>query len=140
MHSFLPPASNRRLESDPYSGYSFETRTKLLLEIVKLTQSLIPGTTPLFVRISGSDFLNYEGCEFEDSWKISDTARLAPLLEEAGVDLLDISGGALHHWSAEISVSDGTSGEERTEEGREGYDVRWDSRRYQDWRTSDEAT
>jgi len=40
--------------------------------------------------------MDHENSGFEDSWKGADTVRLAPLLEDAGVDLLDISGGGLH--------------------------------------------
>jgi len=96
LHSFLSPISNQRPSSDPYSGHSFETRTKLLLEVARLTRSLIPPSMPLLVRISGGDFMDHPDSPVPDSWKESDTVRLAPLLEEAGVDLLDVSGGGIH--------------------------------------------
>jgi 2,4-dienoyl-CoA reductase-like NADH-dependent reductase (Old Yellow Enzyme family) len=92
----MSPISNQRPESDPYSGHSFETRVKLLLEVTRLVRSIIPETMPLFVRISGSDFMDHEGSGVSNSWTVADTVRLAPLLEEAGVDLLDVSGGGVH--------------------------------------------
>jgi len=34
-----------------------------------------------------------ESAADEPSWKIEDTVRIAPILAEHGVDLLDVSGG-----------------------------------------------
>lgn len=91
LHSFLSPASNKR--TDEYGG-SFENRTRLTLEIVELTRQTIPDDMPLFVRVSATDWLEKE--EGMDSWEVEDTVRLAGLLVEKGVDLLDVSSGGLH--------------------------------------------
>lgn len=92
LHEFLSPASNHR--SDEYGG-SFENRTRLTLEVVKLLRGILPANMPLFLRISATDWLDEMNPEI-DSWKLEDTVRLAPLLAAAGVDLLDVSSGALH--------------------------------------------
>ncbi|GAB7363403.1 hypothetical protein MBLNU230_g3680t1 [Neophaeotheca triangularis] len=92
LHSFLSPVSNQR--TDQYGG-SFENRTRLTLEVVELARSLIPKDMPLFLRISATDWLE-EASDIKDSWKPSDTVRLAPLLAERGVDLLDVSSGGNH--------------------------------------------
>lgn len=92
LHSFLSPVSNHR--TDKYGG-SFENRTRLSLEVVELARSLMPKDTPLFLRISATDWLE-ETPEIKDSWKPADTVRLAPLLAERGVDLLDVSSGGNH--------------------------------------------
>lgn len=92
LHSFLSPASNQR--TDQYGG-SFENRTRLTLEVVRLVRDAIPAAMPLGLRISATDWLdvgNYEG----PSWTLADTVRLAPLLAAAGVDLLDVSTGGNH--------------------------------------------
>lgn len=91
LHSFISPASNQR--TDKYGG-SFENRTRLTLETVKLTRELIPKDMPLFLRISGTDWL--EESDVKESWTGADTVKLAPLLAEAGVDLLDVSTGGNH--------------------------------------------
>ena len=57
LHSFLSPASNKR--TDEYGG-SFENRTRLTREIVELTRSIIPKDMPLFLRLSGTDYLEAE--------------------------------------------------------------------------------
>lgn len=93
LHEFLSPVSNKR--TDEYGG-SFENRTRLTLEIVDLVRKTIPDTMPLFLRISGTDWLEAQKDEFPESWTVEDTARLAPILAEHGVDLLDVSSGGIH--------------------------------------------
>ncbi|KAF7980703.1 hypothetical protein HWV62_37161 [Athelia sp. TMB] len=91
-HSFLSPVSNKR--TDQYGG-SFENRSRVTLELVDAVRAAIPADTPLFLRISGSDWLE-ESLPNEPSWTSADTVRLAPLLAEHGVDLLDVSSGGSH--------------------------------------------
>jgi 2,4-dienoyl-CoA reductase-like NADH-dependent reductase (Old Yellow Enzyme family) len=93
LHSFLSPVSNTR--TDAYGG-SFENRTRLTLEIVELARAAIPDSMPLLLRISASDWLD-NNPDFQDpSWTLADTVKLAPLLAERGVDLLDVSSGGTH--------------------------------------------
>ena len=91
LHSFLSPASNKR--TDSYGG-SFENRTRLTREIVELTRAQIPSSMPLFLRISATDWLEEENDM--ESWKVEDTVKLAEILADMGVDLLDVSSGGLH--------------------------------------------
>ena len=91
LHSFLSPASNKR--TDSYGG-SFENRTRLTREIVGLTRAQIPSSMPLFLRISATDWLEEE--KDMESWKVEDTVKLAEILADMGVDLLDVSSGGLH--------------------------------------------
>ncbi|KAK0500098.1 FMN-linked oxidoreductase [Armillaria luteobubalina] len=87
LHEFLSPVSNQR--TDEYGG-SWENRIRLILEVVDTVRRVIPQNMPLFFRISGS-----EGLEYLDipSWCSEDTIRLAPLLKDHGIDLLDVSSG-----------------------------------------------
>lgn len=91
MHSFVSPASNKR--TDEYGG-SFENRTRLTRELVELTRANIPKEMPLFLRISGTDWLEEE--PDMDSWKVEDTVKLAEMIAPLGVDFLDVSSGGLH--------------------------------------------
>ncbi|KAK1991550.1 NADH:flavin oxidoreductase/NADH oxidase [Colletotrichum falcatum] len=84
---FLSPLSNKR--TDQYGG-SFENRTRFLFETLKAVRDVIPSGTPLFLRISATEWMEYAG---DPSWTIEDSIRLAKLLPEAGVDLLDVSSG-----------------------------------------------
>lgn len=83
---FLSPQSNKR--TDAYGG-SFENRTRLALEVVDAVRAVWPEELPLFFRISATDWLEGEG------WTADETVRLAALLLEHGVDLLDVSTGGL---------------------------------------------
>ncbi|EKG20918.1 NADH:flavin oxidoreductase/NADH oxidase [Macrophomina phaseolina MS6] len=94
LHQFLSPVSNHR--ADEYGG-SFENRTRLTLEVVDAVRAAIPADMPLFVRVSATDWLE-EVPEFgpERSWTVPDTVRLAELLAEHGVDVLDVSSAGSH--------------------------------------------
>lgn len=51
---------------------------------------------PLFVRISATDWLESIPDEFPASWTVPDSIKLALLLADRGVDLLDVSAGGIH--------------------------------------------
>ena len=91
LHEFNSPVSNKR--TDAYGG-SWENRTRLAREILEITRNNVPDSMPVFLRISGSDFLEEEA-EI-DSWRVEDTVRLAGVLAELGLDFLDVSGGGSH--------------------------------------------
>lgn len=93
LHSFMSPASNFR--TDAYGG-SFENRVRLILEVVDELRKAIPEDMPLFVRLSATDWLEEVESFTGDSWKLSDTVKLATLLAERGVDVLDVSSGGNH--------------------------------------------
>jgi 2,4-dienoyl-CoA reductase-like NADH-dependent reductase (Old Yellow Enzyme family) len=93
VSTFLSPAVNTR--TDAYGG-SFENRVRLALEIVEVVRAAIPESTPLFVRISATDWLENSPEYKGDSWTVEDSAKLALLLAERGVDVLDVSSGGNH--------------------------------------------
>lgn len=88
ISSFNSPLSNKR--TDEYGG-SFENRTRLLRTIVRRIRESFPDKG-LWVRVNGTDAVEHTQ---EDSWTIESTRQLAPLLEEAGVDVLDVSSGGI---------------------------------------------
>lgn len=88
LNEFLSPISNVR--TDAYGG-TFENRIKILVEIVESIRKIITDELPLFVRISASDWV-------EGGWDIEDSLKLAAILKEKSVDLVDCSsGGNAHH-------------------------------------------
>lgn len=93
LNEFLSPASNFR--NDEYGG-SFENRTRLLLEVIDEIKSVWPGNYPLFVRISASEWS-------EKGWKIEDSVKLAALLKNRGIDLVDCSSGG-NVYKAKIEI------------------------------------
>ena len=96
IHQFLSPVTNKR--TDQYGG-SFENRTRLVREIIAAIRSVIPQSMPLFLRLSTTEWL--EGSEVEKaaggSWNVESTIKLAKLLPDLGIDLLDASSGGNHH-------------------------------------------
>ncbi len=85
LHQFLSPLSNHR--QDGWGG-SFEARTRLVLEVFDAVRAAVPETMPVLVRLSATDWV-------EGGWDLPQTVRLATLLEQRGVDLLDVSTGGL---------------------------------------------
>lgn len=94
LHNFISPISNQR--TDQYGG-SFENRTRLTLEVVDLARKNMPKDMPLFLRISATDWLEEQEPELaNNSWTVEQTVKLAKVLAERGVDVLDVSSGGLH--------------------------------------------
>ncbi|MBF2047098.1 MAG: NADH:flavin oxidoreductase/NADH oxidase [Elainella sp. C42_A2020_010] len=85
LHEFLSPLSNQR--QDEYGG-SFENRTRLLQEITAAVRNVIPESSPLWVRISATDWA-------ADGWDIEQSIELSSKLKTLGVDLIDCSSGGL---------------------------------------------
>ncbi|EIT75235.1 NADH:flavin oxidoreductase/12-oxophytodienoate reductase [Aspergillus oryzae 100-8] len=106
LHQFLSPVSNRR--TDKYGG-SFENRVRILLEICEEVPAVIPTAMPLLVRISATDWFEFDDNltkEFPESWTVAQSIRLALLLADRGVDLVDVSSGGIHAKSA-IAIRSG---------------------------------
>lgn len=85
LHQFLSPLSNQR--NDEYGG-SFENRIRLLLEVVRAVQEVLPNENPLFVRISATDWV-------EGGWNEKESVQLSKILKLKGVDVIDTSTGGL---------------------------------------------
>jgi 2,4-dienoyl-CoA reductase-like NADH-dependent reductase (Old Yellow Enzyme family) len=85
LHEFLSPLANAR--TDQYGG-SLENRMRLTLEVAERLRRIVPSELPLFVRISATDWV-------EGGWDIEQSVILARHLKDRGVDLIDVSSGAL---------------------------------------------
>jgi 2,4-dienoyl-CoA reductase-like NADH-dependent reductase (Old Yellow Enzyme family) len=82
FQQFFTSRINKR--SDEYGG-SLANRARLLLETVHRMRDALPDF-PLWVRISCTEYT-------EDGYPIEEAVELARLLEDAGVQALDLSGG-----------------------------------------------
>jgi 2,4-dienoyl-CoA reductase-like NADH-dependent reductase (Old Yellow Enzyme family) len=85
LHEFLSPLSNQR--TDEYGG-SVENRMRLVLRVAEQLRRLMPDDMPLFMRISATDWV-------EGGWDVEQSVLLARELKARGVDLIDVSSGAL---------------------------------------------
>ncbi|MDX9946034.1 MAG: NADH:flavin oxidoreductase/NADH oxidase [Bacteroidales bacterium] len=96
LHEFLSPLSNNR--TDEYGG-SFENRIRLLTQVTEAVRKEWPAGNPLFVRISATDWS-------EGGWSLEESIKLAGILKDMGVDLIDCSSGGNIH-DAKIPVAPG---------------------------------
>ena len=83
VNEFLSPLSNYR--HDDYGGL-FENRIRILLQIIDGVREIIEAGSPLFVRISATDWV-------DGGWTIRDSVRLGGILKNRDVDLIDCSSG-----------------------------------------------
>ena len=85
INEFLSPLANKR--SDEYGG-SRENRSKFLFEIIEKVKEVWPSDLPMSVRISATDWA-------ENGWMSEDSVWLAKQLSERGIDIIDVSSGAV---------------------------------------------
>jgi len=83
ISSFNSPIANKR--KDEYGG-DFEGRTRFCREVVTAVRKVWPAEKPLWLRLSCSDWV-----EGEEQWDSEQTVRLAAIVAELGVDVLDCS-------------------------------------------------
>jgi len=83
ISQFLSPKTN--LRTDDYGG-SWENRTRFPLEVVAAIREAVGEAYPICVRIAGNDFV--PGSNTND-----EAVLFAQLLEQAGVDLINVTGG-----------------------------------------------
>ncbi len=85
LSQFLSPITNKR--KDEY-GESLKNRSRLLLEIVGETRKALGDDLLLLVRLGADDLM-------EGGLKVEDGSKVAKMLEENGVDILDLSSGLM---------------------------------------------
>lgn len=115
LHEFLSPVTNTR--EDDYGG-GFENRIRLVREVTRTVREVWPDDKPVFVRISGTDWLPER-----ESWTIEQSVELADHLSELGADLIDVSSGGIHPdqqfpdegSSAQLSLAEQVRDERATE-------------------------
>ena len=96
INEFLSPGFNRR--TDEYGG-SFENRIRFLLEVVRGTRRALAGRLALGVRIGGDDYVG------EGGWNLTELCRLAPILEQEGVDYINVSQGGASYGSMHVNIA-----------------------------------
>jgi anthraniloyl-CoA monooxygenase len=84
LSSFITPLTNWR--TDEYGG-SLQNRMRYPLEIFEAVRAVWPAEKPISVRISANDWVGVEGIKPQDAVGIS------RMLQEAGVDICDVSAG-----------------------------------------------
>jgi len=80
---FLSPLRNMR--TDQYGG-SFENRTRFACEAIENTRAALGNDYPLTIRMAGNDFVEGSNTDVE-------TPEFAKLYQQAGVDMINVTGG-----------------------------------------------
>ena len=83
LNQFLSPFTNRR--HDEYGG-PLANRLRFALEVLHAVRQEVGSAYPIFYRLGPDD-------DMEGGLTLEEGARAAVLLAEAGVDVLDLSGG-----------------------------------------------
>ncbi|MEM9015353.1 MAG: NADH:flavin oxidoreductase/NADH oxidase family protein [Pseudomonadota bacterium] len=84
LSEFLNPRVNRR---DDAWGGSLENRSRLLFRVVEAVRAVVGGGFPISVKLNSSDFQ-------KGGFSEGDSVAVARGLDDAGVDVLEISGGS----------------------------------------------
>ncbi len=84
LSQFLSPRANQR---DDRWGGSLENRARMLLFTVNSVRTVVGADFPISVKLNSADFQK-GGFDFDESLKV------AGWLQDAGVDLIEISGGS----------------------------------------------
>ena len=83
ISQFLSPNTNQR--NDQYGG-SLENRARLLLNVVASVRAAVGPDFPVAVKLNSSDFQ-------KGGFTLDECVQVVQWLNEAGIDLLEISGG-----------------------------------------------
>ena len=83
LNQFYSPLTNKR--EDRYGG-DLLRRVQLHIEVIKAVREVVGEDHPIFLRLGACDYL-------EGGSEIEDAVLACRIFENAGVDVLDISGG-----------------------------------------------
>ncbi len=84
LDQFYSPLTNHR--SDNYTGSTMEGRTLLHRQVLAAVRKAVGSAYPIAVRLGACDYL-------QGGATIADGADAALVLQQAGADLIDVSGG-----------------------------------------------
>lgn len=85
INQFLSPAFNKR--TDAYGG-SIANRTNVVLEILAKMRSHVGRDFPILIKMNSEDFI-------EGGLTVDDSLQAALMLERAGIDAIELSGGTV---------------------------------------------
>ena len=108
LSEFLSPDINNR--NDAWGG-DIENRARIHLEIIKRCREEVGEDFPISVKMNSADFQ-------KGGFSADDSIIVAKMLESAGVDIIEISGGTYEQPKL-IGVDDLTINPERSEQRKE---------------------
>ena len=85
VSQFLSPAFNRR--TDDYGG-AIENRVKAVFEILAKMRSQVGDDFPILIKLNSEDVI-------DSGLEVSDSMQVALMLQDAGIDAIELSGGTV---------------------------------------------
>ena len=85
LSQFLSPYYNRR--TDAYGG-SIENRSRFLVQVYEQVREKVGHAFPVLVKMNSEDFL-------ENGLTVAETLQVCRILEEKGIDAVELSGGTM---------------------------------------------
>ena len=86
LSQFLSPFFNKR--KDAYGG-SIENRARIVLETLQSVRQAVGTGFPVLIKINSEDFV-------DGGLTVDEMLRVALLLEQAGIDAIEMSGGTVY--------------------------------------------
>ena len=86
LSQFLSPYFNKR--KDAYGG-SIENRARIVLETLQSVRQAVGTGFPVLVKINSEDFV-------DGGLTVDEMLRVSALLEQAGIDAIEMSGGTVY--------------------------------------------
>lgn len=83
LSQFMTPYYNRR--TDEYGG-SLENRARIILEVYDEVRRRVGEDYPVMIKINGEDYI-------DGGTTLADSMQLAKMLDEKGIDAIEVSGG-----------------------------------------------
>ncbi len=97
LSQFLSPYFNKR--EDAFGG-SVENRARIVVEIVRRIKSTIGNDFPVLIKMNSDDFI-------DGGLTVEEMLQIARLLEAAGIDAIELSGGTIDAASQFSAVRQG---------------------------------
>ncbi len=94
---FLSPFYNKR--KDQYGG-GLENRTRLLLEVYREIRNSIGDDYPVLLKVNSQDYV-------ENGLNINDMVSVSEMLQNEGIDAIELSGGTIHADRSHVPVRAG---------------------------------
>jgi len=86
LSQLLCPRYNDR--TDAYGG-TIQNRARLLVEVLESIRNAVGQDYPVLIKLNSHDFI-------EDGLTLEDSVRVGMMLEEGGIDAIELSGGLLN--------------------------------------------
>jgi 2,4-dienoyl-CoA reductase-like NADH-dependent reductase (Old Yellow Enzyme family) len=114
VSQFLSPRTNTR--TDRWGG-SLDNRARFILSIVRAIRAAVGASFPIGVKLNSADFQR-------GGFSIDEAMQVARWLDEAGVDLLEVSGGN-YESPAMAGSGELPTGQRQSSRDREAYFIEY---------------